>query len=195
MAVAFPFGDATAEPGDKLSARYAWQWLPIELGLGAKPLEELYIGGYLSVGVGAEGDDLRTERRCEAGDDIADDVSCSSSSVRLGLELRYTFAPAERLAGWIGYGAGFTSATQTISDAGRYSESSTAQGVEWARLTGGLDLRVSKGFGLGPFGLVSVGRFGHRRTEVDSRTTFSGSIAHPAFHAWLALGLRLVIFP
>jgi len=194
-AVLFPFGDATAGRGDSLNSRYGWQWMPLELGLGAKLIDSLYLGGYLNVGVGWEGSDLRTEAHCEAGNDAVDDVSCSAVSTRLGLELRYSFTPAESMNGWIGYGIGMTTGSQTISDAGRYSETSTAQGIELARLTGGLDFRASRGFGLGPFALVSLGRYTHQKTEINGVVTSSGSIDNPALHAWVSVGLRMVIFP
>lgn len=195
LAFSFPFGDATDAPGDSLGARYSWQWVPLEVGLGAKVLEPLYFGGYLNFAVGSEGSDLHTERRCEAGNDVSDDVSCSAVSVHLGVELRYTFTPAESASGWVGYGAGWTTASQSISDAGHYEETSTVQGVDWARLSGSVDFRVSRGFGLGPFAAVSIGRYVQRRTEIRSVETFSGGIDERAFHAWLSLGLRMVIFP
>jgi len=194
-ALIFPFGLATDAQGDTLSARYAWQWMPFEIGLGAKLTGELYLGGYLNVGVGIEGSDLATEARCDAGVDAVDDVSCSASSVRVGLEARYTFTPAESMSGWLGYGFGFTSASQTIKDAGRYSETSTASGLELARLTGGLDFRFKRGFGMGPYAMASVGRYTHQRTEIRNVATFSGDIADPGVHVWLALGLRMVVFP
>jgi opacity protein-like surface antigen len=194
-AMSFPFGSATDERNDSLSSRYSWQWVPFDLGLGAKLIDELYVGGYLNLGVGYEGSDLKTEKRCEAGDDVGDDVSCSSVNVHAGLELRYTFAPAESASGWLGYGVGITVATQSISDAGQYKETSTVQGIDWARISGGLDFRFSRGFGMGPFGVFHVGRYTHQRTEMQDVATFSGDIADPAFHAWLTVGLRMVIFP
>jgi hypothetical protein len=99
------------------------------------------------------------------------------------------------MGGWVGYGIGVTSASQSISDAGRYSETSTAQGIELARLSGGLDFRLTRGFGMGPFASVSIARFTHERTEVRNLVTFSGNIDQPAVHAWLSIGLRMVIFP
>jgi hypothetical protein len=99
------------------------------------------------------------------------------------------------MSGWVGYGFGFTSASQTISDQGRYSETSTAQGLELARLTGGLDFRVKRGFGLGPFVMLSLGRYTHQRTEITNLERSAGDIANPAVHGWLSLGLRMVIFP
>ena len=194
-AVAFPFGAATAGRADALSARYGWQWVPFEIGLGAKVTDELYFGAYFNVGVGAEGSDTTTERHCEAGNDIEDDVSCSSATVHAGLEARYSFMPAESTNAWLGYGVGITTASQSISDAGRYDETSTAQGIDFARLSGGLDFRVGRGFGLGPFAVVSVGRYSHQRTTINNVVTFSGDIDHPAMHAWVSVGLRMAIFP
>lgn len=194
-AVIFPFGDATAERGDSLGARYGWQWLPLELGLGAKITDEIYLGGYVNLGVGSEGGDLATSSRCEAGDGVEDDVACSAVSVRAGIEARYTFTPAESSSGWLGYGFGITRGTQYISDVGRYSETTSSQGFELARITGGLDFRPRRGFGLGPFGMFSVGRYTHTRTEVRDLVTFSGDIARPDIHFWIGLGLRMVVFP
>ena len=194
-AVAFPFGAATAGRGDALSARYGWQWVPFEIGRGAKVMEELYVGAYLNFGVGAEGSDRTTARHCEAGNDIDDDVSCSSVTVHAGFEARYSFMPAESMNAWLGYGVGVTTASQSISDAGRYDESSTAQGIDFARLSGGLDFRFGRGFGLGPFAVVSIGRYNHQRTTINNVVTFSGDIDDPDMHAWVSLGLRMAIFP
>ncbi|MES1185988.1 MAG: hypothetical protein ABUL60_19395 [Myxococcales bacterium] len=193
--VIFPFGSATGGRDDALSARYAWQWLPLEVGLGAKVIDELYIGGYFNVGVGLEGSDLATEAHCEAGNDAVDDVSCSSVSVRVGIEGRYSFTPAEPMSGWLGYGIGYTVGSETISDVGRYTETSTATGIEMARLSGGLDFRLKRGFGLGPYAMASIGRYTRQRTEVRNVETASTSIDNPATHAWVGLGLRMVIFP
>lgn len=194
-AVAFPFGDASSAPRDSLAGRYSWHWVPLELGLGAKVIDSLYVGAYFNFGVGWEGNDPDTRARCSAGDDLEDDVSCSSTSLHGGIELRYTFTPAEASSGWIGYGIGGTTATQIISDEGRYREVSTASGVELARLSGGFDFRVKRGFGLGPFGVISVGRYTHQRTSLRNVVTYSGTLDDPSFHAWLCLGLRMVVFP
>ncbi len=193
-AVLFPVGAATSAANDSLSARYAWQWMPLEVGLGAKVIDPLYLGAYLNFAYGLEGSDLRTEARCDQDSDVVDDVSCSATSVRLGVEARYTFTPAERMSGWVGYGFGYTFGSQTISDTGRYTETSTAQGLELARLTGGLDFRVKRGFGLGPFALVSIGRYTRERTTINNVVS-SSDIADPAVHAWLSVGLRMVVFP
>ena len=69
------------------------------------------------------------------------------------------------------------------------------QGIDWARLSGGFDFRLVRGFGIGPFAVAHVGRYVHQRTEIREVVTFSGEVADPAFHAWLTLGLKMVIFP
>ncbi len=194
-ALMIPLGDATGARGDSLGGRYGWQWMPFEVGIGAKVIDELYVGGYLNLGAGAEGSDLATSARCEAGDDVDDDVECSAVSVRAGIEARYTFTPSESYSGWLGYGVGFTSGTQYISDAGRYSESTTSQGIELGRITGGLDFRNWRGFGLGPFVMFSVGRYSHTRTQVRDLVTYSGDIDDPDLHLWVGVGLRMVVFP
>jgi hypothetical protein len=191
----FPFGSATGAPRDSLSGRYGWQWMPLEIGLGAKLIDELYIGPYINFGVGNEGSDQKTERRCDAGTDAIDDVSCSSFSARMGIEVRYTFTPADPFSGWLGYGFGYSVASESISDVGRYSETSTARGLELARLTGGLDFRLKRGFGLGPYAMASIGRYTSQRTEINNIETSTRDIARPDVHVWLAVGLRMVIFP
>jgi hypothetical protein len=103
--------------------------------------------------------------------------------------------PADSMNPWLGYGVGITTASQSISDAGRYDEASNAQGIDFARLSGGLDFRFGRGFGLGPFAVVSVGRYTHQRTTINNVVTFSGDIDDPAMHAWVSLGLRMTIFP
>jgi hypothetical protein len=190
-----PLGSATGGRGDTMDARYSWQWMPLEIGLGAKIIDELYIGGYMNFGLGYEGSDERTSAHCNAGNDAIDDVSCSSFSFRAGLEVRYSFTPDDTINPWLGYGFGFTSASQYISDAGRYAETSTAQGLELARITGGLDFRLKRGFGLGPYAMVSLGRYTHERTEINNVSVSSADIASPAVHGWLAFGLRLVAYP
>jgi hypothetical protein len=195
VGMAFPLGDTTDARGDSLGARYSWQWVPLQLGFGAKVTESLYIGAYLDTTLGYEGSDRATKQRCEAGDDIEDDVSCSSSSAHLGIEARYTLNPNETFAGWFGYGIGYTAASQRIFDAGRYEETSTVRGIEFARLSLGLDMRLSRGFGMGPVAVLSLGRYLEQETEINDYEASSEHIDDGAFHAWLMLGYRLVIFP
>jgi hypothetical protein len=190
----FPFGDATGELGDQLSARYAWQF-PLSLEVGAKPTESIYVGGYLGVAFGAEGDDPRTENYCRDNDtNITNDIACSSMSMQLGLEARYSFTPAKRWNPWLAFGAGYEMSSEEIEDrAANYREEQSVSGVTVAKLSGGVDFRG--GVGVGPFLDLAIGRFLDSRTEVDGEETFSGTIDEQAFHAWLTLGIRGVVNP
>jgi hypothetical protein len=194
--VMIPFGSVSDAPGDDLGRRYAWQ-VPFEVGLGAKPSEKLYLGGYLGFSVGAEGSDSRVEQACDDSDDNLDnDITCSTYTLRAGVELRYSFSPAADSNAWLGYGIGFASAIQTIDDRARgRKESTTASGYELARLGFGVDFRLNKVFGLGPTLVAAVGRFNHTRTEVNNEETFDGALDDPRFHVWGTLGVRMVFFP
>ena len=193
--LSFPVGDATSAPGDSLGARYAWQ-VPLAFDIGAKIGPSFFLGAYLGFGFGAEGSDVRVEDLCDDDDDdLENDVSCSAITIRFGFEAQYHFMPGERMNGWVGYGAGWESATETITDRAQgYSESATAHGFTYASLSGGLDFR-SKTVGAGPYAEVALGRFTRQTTEVDNIEAAKGDISDPAWHAWISVGLRMVLFP
>jgi hypothetical protein len=194
--VMVPFGTVSGAPGDDLGRRYAWQ-VPFEIGLGAKATEKLYIGGYMGFSVGAEGSDSRVEQACDDSDNNLDnEITCTTSTLRAGVEVRYFFTPAADSSPWLGYGIGFASAKETIHDRARgRKESTTASGYELARLGFGVDFRLSRVVGLGPTLVAAVGRYSHTRTEVNGDETFDGDLDDPRFHVWGTLGFRLVFFP
>jgi opacity protein-like surface antigen len=191
-----PFGAATSDAGDGLRDRYSTQGF-LSLDLGAKLGESFFLGGYMGFSFGSEGSDTAVEQACEDNDDDGNnDVSCSTSTLRLGVLFRYSFAPAERANPWLGYGIGWTQANQEIDDrvTGR-RESTTVSGIELARLAAGVDFRLSKAIGLGPELVAAFGRYSDTETQVNGDETFSGDIESPAIHTWLSLGFRLVLFP
>jgi hypothetical protein len=190
-----PFGDATDLPGDDLERRYSWQ-IPFNVELGAKFTEAFYVGTYLGLAVGAEGDDPTIEDHCEDDDDDGEnDVSCASVNLYLGLEARYSFAPGARWNPWLSYGIGYEGGYQSIRDHERgYSESTMSSGITYARLSGGLDQR-SRAVGFGPALHLAVGRFERSETEIGQDLAYRGPIDDPAFHVWATLGLRMVIRP
>ena len=59
---------------------------------------------------------------------------------------------------------------------------------------GGLDFRLSHGFGLGPFVDFSLGTNTKDDNKVNSASS-SQSIDQTAGHQWLTLGVRGVLFP
>jgi hypothetical protein len=189
-----PFGDATGVSSDTLGRRYAWQ-VPVAFDLGAKVTRAIFVGGYLQLGFGAEGSDNEVSAFCDDNDsNFENDVSCSVVTVRLGLEGNYQFQPDQRINPWLGYGFGFEGAIQSLTDRQRgYSETNTTSGLTYAQLSGGFDLRALVGFG--PYAELALGRFTKVTTEQNGRKVFSGDIDDTAFHAWLTIGLRMVVRP
>lgn len=190
----FPMGDASNVSADTLGRRYAWQ-VPVAIDLGAKITRSVFVGGYLHLGFGSEGSDSEVSGFCDDNDsNLENDVSCSVVTIRLGLEGHYQFQPAGRVNPWVGYGIGFESAVQSLTDRQHgYSESNTSSGFTYAQLSGGFDLRSA--VGIGPFGELALGQFTKGTTEQNGRKVFSGGIDDPAWHAWLTIGLRLVVRP
>jgi hypothetical protein len=193
--VAFPIGEATDEPSDSLSARYAWQ-VPIAIEAGVKVVPNVFVGGYFSYAFGAEGSDPLVEALCDDNDgNLENDIDCDASTLRLGLEVQYHFSPGEKMNAWIGYGAGYEVSDQTLTDRQQgYTERTIVSGFTAAKLDGGLDLR-SKVVGAGPYIEAAIGQFTSTTTEIGSTETWSGDIPDAAWHAWLAVGFRMVILP
>lgn len=189
-----PLGDATGEQNDALSRRYAWQ-VPLVLDIGARFARSFFVGAYLGAGIGATGDDAGVDAACVDDDENGNnDIVCSASTARLGLEVLYSFQPDQALNPWIGYGIGFEVASASIND--RYKaleETVTSTGVTFADITVGLDLR--KKIGVGPFLDFALGQFNTTTTDLGSRGKYKYSIENKALHAWLMFGLRMVINP
>lgn len=191
--VRVPVGNATGEPGDSLGARYGLQ-VPLVVGLGVKLSPHIYLGGYIGPSFGKEGSDPRTDRLCRrSGSD------CSTRSFDLGAQLAYSFAPSARWNPWVSYGLGYESSSQSLtltssSDANaNHAETSSSEGITFAKLGFGLDYRSK--LGVGPYVEAAVGQFLQSNTGVMVASDWSHDIEDTAVHAWLTLGLRLVIFP
>lgn len=189
-----PFGDATGAPGDSLSRRYAWQ-IPLIVDLGARFARSLFLGVSLGLGYGATGSDARVDAACTDDDDnLKNDIACNVLTLRAGLEVLYSFAPDARLNPWIGYGIGFESSQASISD--DYTgleETDTSHGITYALLSAGFDLRNP--VGVGPLVEAALGEFTHSTTDLGARGKFRYDIPDRALHAWVLLGLRIVVNP
>lgn len=196
MGMAIPTGLATGTGGDALGERYSSQFLA-DIELGAKVTEALFVGAYLGFGVGAEGRNERIESYCDDDDgDGNNDIECSVASLRFGAMARWSFSPAEEVNPWLAYGIGFESQSQSIYDrVSSRRETTTVSGIEFARISGGLDWRLGKAFGLGPSLEAALGSYLGTSTEVNGETTFDGDIEDSAIHCWVTLGLRGVFFP
>ncbi len=189
-------GSASGAAGDDLGRRYSGQF-SFAFDIGAKAWRHVFLGGYLLFGFGSEGSDDRVHNLCNDRDNnLQNDIACSVVAFRFGAEGAYYFAPDARVDPWLGYGIGFNLVSQNIDDrpSGR-SETTTASGWDLAVLGAGVDFRLVKAFGLGPYAEAAVGRYTRTETSVNGTTTYNGGMPDPAVHAWLDVGLRVVLFP
>jgi hypothetical protein len=103
---------------------------------------------------------------------------------------------------WVGYGLGLewmqTSREDFLAD---LVEDTTSFGVTYAQLSAGVDWR-RRDVGFGPLVELAVGEFFRTTTELgpnggsdDEVRSSVYRIRDRALHAWLMLGLRLVINP
>ena len=181
-----PMGKATGASNSEMSNTYAGQ-VPIFIEIGGKPMPSLFVGGYLGLGFGGAAGDF--DATCKANG-----LSCSTFSVRFGAEILYYILPGEMADPWLGYGIGFESSGFTIS-AGGQSFSANESGFEFAHLMGGVDFRVSRVFGIGPFVDLSMGEFSRYHADLLTGGIEEGDITNTATHEWLAFGARGVFFP
>lgn len=189
--LSIPMGDATGAASDSLSRRYSVQF-PLLADIGWKFTDALFVGGYLGVGFGGMGSDSLASQYCEEQSDS--EVDCSSFSFQVGAQAIYSLDPAGQWNPWVGYGIGYESTRQSVvHEYGNYAESNTASGITAAKLMLGADYRGA--VGIGPYVEAAIGRFLRTSTELNEDTVHSGSIPSQAFHAWLTLGMRLVVMP
>lgn len=187
-------GDATDAPGDSLAARYAWQ-VPLTIDLGLKASESIYIGGYLQFAFGSEGSNHDVENACDDNDsNLENDISCNVTTIRLGVAGEYSLEPDARWNPWIGYGLGIEGVIQSINDRPRSrEETNDSTGFTFAKLSFGATYRGA--VGLAPFLEVVATQFTKTTTRINGKEVHSGPVDDPALHAWITVGLKLVVNP
>jgi hypothetical protein len=183
-----PMGDALGS--DPAAARSAPAKLsdvssgqiPVLVDIGTKVIHELFVGVYFGLGFGgAGGSDKDYCARNHA--------DCQTIAFHFGIEAQYHILQAGAVNPWLGYGLG----VETLDLDRRIngvSRSQTFSGFEFARFMAGVDFRVQRVFGVGPFVDLSLASFS---TEGDGSTRIN--ITDTSTHAWLTLGARFVLFP
>jgi hypothetical protein len=158
------------------------------LDIGGKIIPNLFIGGYLGLNLGGTGG--KTADTCKNG------VTCAAASLRIGIEAQYHIIPDGKINPWVGYGIGFESSAVSRSN-GLITSNISAAGPEFAHLMGGVDFRISKVFGIGPFVDFSVAQYssGTIGTTVNGTSVTPQDIKDKAIHEWLTLGAKFVFFP
>lgn len=170
-----PFGDVLQ---DAPMADWFGGQVPVLVDIGGKPLDRLFIGGFIGFSVGAAGDS-----------DALADCACVAVGTWVGVEAVYSFLPAGKVDPWLGYGLGFE--YNGLSDEDNTVDFS---GFVPVMVTGGVDFRLTRIFGLGPFVGVSLGRYSEAGASGDGFSSVV-DIEETAPHGWFTLGLRSVFFP
>ena len=181
-----PFGKANGADGGEMSNLTGGQ-VPLMVELGGKVVPNLFLGAYVGFAAGPAAGD--TADLCDSAN-----YDCYTASLRAGLQGHFQLMPHGNTNPWIGYGIGYESLTLTQSsddDDG----SVTNGGPEYARIMAGLDFRLSRTFGLGPFLDVSIGKYTRYRYDAPGEDDEEGDIPKAAIHQWVTLGARFVFFP
>jgi hypothetical protein len=181
-----PLGKASGADGGEMSNLTGGQ-VPLMIDLGGKVVPNLFLGGYLGFAAGRAAGD--TDDRCDR-----EDYDCYTFSLRAGLQGHFQLLPHSSANPWIGYGIGYESLT--LKQSGDDDDGSvTNGGPEYARIMAGLDFRLSRTFGFGPFVDLSIGKYTRYRSDPPGEDDVEGDIPQAALHEWLTLGARVVFFP
>lgn len=166
VAYAIPLGDAVSD--SSLSDAVAGG-IPLQLDLGYRVDNHLFIGGYGTYLIGFEGDNC-------------DDLDCSSpSGIRVGGEIIYNILPVTNsFSPWIGAGVGYEWLMQSVGDI-----DSTLRGMEFFNAQLGVDFRVGRYMRIGPYGLFALGQYS--KWSVDD---VSVDVDDKGTHEWIHLGVK-----
>jgi hypothetical protein len=185
--LAFPMGMAysktAGDPGLPAAAAslgdVAGVQVPIILDIGGKPDRHVFVGGYLGFGLGSS-----------AGAFGSACSSCAATTASLGAQVHYAILPDEWVNPWVGYGLGFS-----WFSAGSAPNEVDLRGFDFARLTLGVDFRLSRTLGIGPFVDFDVGVYDSRTIDAPRGRFADGDIHGRTIHEWLVIGPRFVLFP
>jgi len=185
--MAIPTAKITQGQGNAMNDAFAWQ-VPLLVEIGGKPLDELFVGAYAGIGFGGAGSSVASQCSAEA-------VSCSSRTLRVGIEGIVYLLPSRRIDPWIGYGIGLEKST-LVAEKDRAVGTVAVSGLELAHLMAGFDARITHYVGIGPYADVALGRYSSiQRDPAPIAGARDADVAHAALHAWVTLGARLVVFP
>jgi hypothetical protein len=157
--------------------------VPLTLDLGGKPDPHLFIGGTIGLAVG-----WPAGRLADACDRLP--LDCRSTTVRLGALIEYVIAPHAWVTPWVGYGIGYS-----WFAAGDGQRQASLRGFEIAHFLLGLDVRLSRTFGIGPYVDYAIGSFSRESLSAGTSAAIDRGIGDEAWHHWLTIGPRLLLYP
>jgi hypothetical protein len=147
--------------------------LPIQLDLGYRINNHLFVGGYGSYAFGFK-------------PDLCDDspVECDSpSQVRVGGEVLFNVLPVTHaMSPWIGAGIGYEWLNGPVSDG-------QLHGMEFFNVQAGVDFRLADHMRLGPYAQFSLGQYSKASATVLGEDV-SNDLDDKATHEWLNFGIK-----
>jgi hypothetical protein len=155
--------------------------------VGGKIGPYVFLGAYLGFAYGPAGGDS-----ADACDRI--NATCGALSLRFGPEVLYFFMPDKKVNPWAGFGIGRESIALG-SSTDRVDSAVAFAGWEFAHLMGGVDFRLNRVFGIGPFVDYALGSYDTFAFESDPGPDTDGDVEETALHHWLTIGARFVFFP
>lgn len=158
--------------------------IPITLDAGYRPAPNVYFGGFTSFASGGAGDRF---------EDICDNPGCTIFGFRFGAVVMGYFKSEGRFDPWLGFGMGGEISSLAVPAAGGEATFSV-RGFDFAILSGGTDVRLSKKIGMGPFLQYAFGVYTHHRVSTPRYGT-DVFIGDTEVHGWLTAGIRMVLFP
>ena len=182
-----PFGKMTGDSDDDLDDGVSGA-IPIWVDLGYRVIPPLFVGAYGQYGFGFVGGQLGD--LCDANDE----VSCTASTIRIGLQAHYHPIPDSLPNPWVGLGFGYEWLSVGAEGNGG-SATLTAHGFEFASFQAGLDFKLTDNFYLGPALSFSLGQYGDASGDCSGSATAAcasapTSIPNKALHEWLMLAVR-----
>jgi hypothetical protein len=185
-----PFGELRQD--SDLSDGISGQ-LPLWLDVGYRLNPEIFVGVYVQYGFGFVGGAI------DDGCDDSDEVDCSATDVRLGVQLHYHIAPRSEANPWVGLGLGYEWMSLGVEAEGQEAVF-TSSGFEFLNLQAGLDFRLARHLFAGPFVSVSLGQYDEVSVDCDGvlcsalGASTDTEIDDTAIHGWVVLGLRGTYF-
>jgi len=182
---AIPLGNAAKD--SPLSDSFGAQFAAI-VDIGGKIIPELFIGAYLGGNVGAVGSE--TSKICDA----RRASGCLAVTYRIGVQAQYHIIPDGKVDPWVGYGIGYEVSRIGGTENG-LDFSTTSYGPEYGHILAGVDFRLTKIFGIGPFVDFSFGKFTNQTSDPQPVAGQSSDLANTALHEWLTIGAKFLFFP
>ena len=163
--------------------------IPLWLDAGYRLSPHLMLGGYFVFGVVLP---KVAPAAAPLSGGCPEGVDCSATGVRFGVQAQYAFSPGQFLDPWVGLGLGYewiSTRLEGVLFSNPIEASSSHSGPELLHVQGGVDLRLSPSFAVGPFASLSGMQYTTCTTELSGEEV-DCEIEDGAWHGWLVFGVR-----